>query len=219
MHGAALTGALGDFPERVIGRDLVLIARLRGTDWRGLHWRGRSARWRGRTGRRRRNWQLGRNGCGDLRRIKRRIQQQRVFAQQSATGPEYFNEEVQIGFANRLGRRHPDDTLAVWAQNRREGKVRQKILAIDPCPIEVFDGCQNRDHFPRSQRLGVQQFDFSHQRLIQRGFQRDLTQPQRVSHFGSQRGSSRDCQHQIANPNHCVNPLFFNFSRIFERVL
>ncbi len=213
MNGATLTIALGDFPECIVRGGLV-FATLRGRWHRRRRSRpaGGSARccFRGSRRARRRHGdrQLrGYGGCG-FRRVERRIQQQGVFAEQASARPDDFHEEIQIGFTHRFAGRDLDDAFAIRTQNRGELQIGQEILPVDSCTIEVLGRSQYRDHLARGQRLRIQQFDFGYQRLIQRRLQRDLSQSERKSRFGSQRGSSRDCQHQIANPNHYVIPCF-----------
>src|SRR5690606_3810045 len=154
------------------------------------------------------SWQLRRDGRCGLRRIERRIQQQRVLTQQATTWPKDLDEKIQVGLANRLGRRNPDNVFAVRAQNRGKSQVGQKVRTINTRPVEVLGRCQPRNHLPWSQGFRIEQFDFSDQGLIQRRLQRDLSHSQRINHFGCQSSSSRDCQHQIANPNHYVIPCF-----------
>ncbi len=220
MDRAVTTITLRDIPQRIASRYLVFATGLR---WR-CHGNASSGRRRCgcRTRRcgangldgasRGRNRQLRRSSGSSFRRIKRRVQQQRVLAQQATVRPEDLYEKIEIWLAYRLARRNLDDTFSVWTQYGRELQVGQKVLAINTGTIEFLKRGENRNHLSRCQVFGIEQLDFGDQRLIQRRLKRDLSQPKRMGHFCSQRGSSRDCQHQIANPNHYLIPCL-SFSR------
>ncbi|MNQ63573.1 hypothetical protein D3C85_779590 [compost metagenome] len=236
QHGlvdrAAGAGAFCDLPQGIAGGGAVLVGRRLGRrgrgGCRGGGWarRGSGSRRCGRhtADRCRRNCgtrcrsgscdrNLRRGGYRGLRRIERRIQQQGVFAQQAAVGPEHFDEKIQIGFADRLARGHPDDAAAIGFEDRGELEVRQEVLAIDPGLGELLGRRQARLDFGRREIAHFEQFDLRDQRLVQGGAQGDFPKPERMGHTRSQRGCGRDCQHKFANPNHRVIPLFYLFSR------
>ena len=200
MHTATRTCALGNFPKGVIGSGFVFIAIQRLGCWRS---RGGRGSWSSRTSNRSRCDSWTRSGyrslhtwCGGgnrqlcsrwdyaLRGIERWIKQQGVFTQQTAIGPQHFNQEVQVGLAHGLAGSHPNDTFAIGFEHGCELEVRQEVLTINTSLGECFGGRQGWNDFVGSQVAHFQQLDLCDQRLIERRLQGHLTQPQRVRHTG-----------------------------------
>ena len=152
MHGAT-RHPTGDFPQGIAGGGFVFVAielggcgddRRRASDGRNSRlrsaYRGRQGAWR-----RSDNRQLRCSRRRGLRRVQRRIEQQGVFAQQTAARPEHFHQEVQVRLAHRLARGHANHALAVGLEHGRELEVREEILAINAGFAELFRGGQARD--------------------------------------------------------------------------
>ncbi|MCY1507541.1 hypothetical protein D9M68_418220 [compost metagenome] len=229
VHRTTGTGALGDLPESVARGSAVFIGPRPGRGSRRCSrgtrtdssWCCRCAtdRGRGRSySRTRRRSRRGdrdprSHGSGSLGRIERRIEEQRVLTQQAAIGPEHLDEEIQIGFTDRLAGGHPNDAATIGLEDGGKLEVLQEVLAIHASLGEILGRSQVRLDLSRCQVTHFEQLDFRIQGLVQGRSQGDFPEPEGVGNTRSQRGCSRDCQHKFANPKHREIPLFLTYSR------
>ncbi len=161
---AGVAQALGNDPGTVALDHRITLA-LGCRRWRDTH-RRRLRLQRGTAGR-----QV--IGAGSAARW---IEQDRVFAQQTAIGPVDLHQEIQERLADRLVRLHLDHT-AVAPQDRREAQVVEEEHPLDTGAAELF-GCRQADRqLAFGQVTRIDQGDFRIERLIERRMQGDVAQP------------------------------------------
>ncbi|MCY1402618.1 hypothetical protein D9M71_177680 [compost metagenome] len=169
LYRTTLAYRAGDLPEGI-----ALAGGVFG--WRGNGWRGAIDR------------------RGFSRRSKfRRVDQNAVVTQQTATGEFYLYQEFHERLGQRLARSNPQDTLAVRVDFGGKRQVIEKRLTLDARLGELFGRSQAGHQFGGRQVANVEQFDFGHQRLVQRRFQGQFPEFQRVRHTGRQRRRGGYC--------------------------
>ncbi len=111
----------------------------------------------------------------------RRIDQNRVLAQQSPIRLIELHKEIQEGFIDRFGGGHLDHA-AITAQHRSELQVVEEKCPVDPGTAELVCRCQAHRQLVFLQAGGIHHCDIGTQRLIQRRMQGDFTRPSAGAH-------------------------------------
>lgn len=178
QRAALLAQTRGNQPETVATSDLVTMPGRR------TRRRERSLRCSGHNRgnvRLRSRHRARRSRYGGIGRGAWWIQQHGVLSQKLAVGPGHFNDEIQVGFAHRTARHHPDHAARA-AQQWREAQIVEEVDAFDTRTAEDFGRSQSHAQVLRPQIAYFKQLDFSLEGLVQRRMQRDLTQTERRRH-------------------------------------
>src|SRR5210317_515089 len=87
----------------------------------------------------------------------RRIDQYRVFTQQSPGWPASFNDKIEIRFQYRVIGRHHDPRAAIGVNIDVKLDAGEKIGSVEPQFFKIFFGCQANLDFIRMQAARIEQ--------------------------------------------------------------
>ncbi len=130
------------------------------------------------------------------------IQQEGVFAQQTATGPTRLHQEVHVGLPHRLLRGHPHNWAFGMVQQQFELKLTVERHALKAGTLKIFLGSQPDDNLVATQPSQVGQLDVRLEGLIERRLQLGLPKPQGKSRLSNQQGGQSDYKTQLTKQMH-----------------
>ena len=119
--------------------------------------------------------------------VDRRVQQERVFAQQPATIPARVHHEGDEGLADAVAGAKPEDGFAVGALPHLHRQRRGKAGPLQPEPREFFTRSDAGAQRGKLVRRRSENGNFRRKRLIEGGHMADFAQPECESGPGEQR--------------------------------
>ena len=135
------------------------------------------------------------------------IEEESVFANQSARRPVQLDKKIEEGLVDRLGRGDPNDRLSVGPPINGKFEIQQPRRELDARLTKRVHrrqtGCHSDEFVP-----GAAEFDLGTKRLTQPGKDRDLTESGRRRNAGQQgqtggHGSNRGAHLELSSEIFC----------------